>query len=143
MKAYTISELKKHTKEHKQCGNESENSYRRGYWDGVYAATELVDSGATNRQLKNWLWSALNKWRRKPLSQSPPPPIPEPWGKIRRRILNRDNHTCHYCNDKATHVDHVLAVSNGGSYEDSNLVAACKGCNLSKGSKYLADWRIK
>lgn len=35
------------------------------------------------------------------------------------------------------HIDHVVAVSRGGSNDLSNLVAACSTCNLSKGS---ADW---
>lgn len=117
-----------------------ENSYRRGYWDGVFAATELLDRGATNRQLKYWLWNKLMAWRRISLNQSPEPPTIEPWKKQRKRILKHYNHKCVYCGSDATHVDHVVPVSRDGSYDDDNLVAACKNCNLAKGSKTVDEW---
>lgn len=120
---------------------EAENEYRRGYWDGVNHAIEQRGVGVTSRQQKHWLWGALKLWRKKPLNSSPPPPTVEPWKKIRKRILKRDNYKCNYCGAKATHVDHVLAVANGGDYSDDNLVAACRKCNLDKGAKYLEDWR--
>lgn len=56
-----------------------------------------------------------------------------PWKRLRLRILERDNYTCHYCGARATHVDHVEPVHAGG--DDSKLVAACAACNLSKGGR--------
>lgn len=38
------------------------------------------------------------------------------------------------------HIDHVLAVANGGTDALDNLVVACKPCNLSKGSKTVEEW---
>jgi len=32
-------------------------------------------------------------------------------------------------------VDHIIARKNGGSNDESNLVSACKRCNLNKGAK--------
>jgi hypothetical protein len=58
--------------------------------------------------------------------------------RLRFEILRRDNHTCQYCGDKAPdvtlHVDHVIPVSLGGGDQPSNLLAACKDCNLGKTS---------
>lgn len=67
---------------------------------------------------------------------------PDEWEIIRRRIFTRDNWSCRYCgaSQEPLHCDHVIAVSRGGSHADDNLVTACAPCNLSKGSKSLAEW---
>lgn len=56
--------------------------------------------------------------------------------RLRFEILKRDRHTCRYCGasapDVALHVDHVTPVALGGSDEPTNLVTACKDCNLGK-----------
>lgn len=58
------------------------------------------------------------------------------WARVRRAVLLRDNHTCAYCGQEATTVDHVIARKHGGDmFDESNLVAACKRCNSAKGSK--------
>jgi len=58
------------------------------------------------------------------------------WRGIRRAVLQRDNHTCYYCGlPQATHVDHITPISKDGTDEFSNLISACKNCNLSKGTK--------
>ena len=58
------------------------------------------------------------------------------WRRLRLRVLNRDGWTCAYCGAEATHVDHVTPTSKGGAiYDETNLVAACQRCNLSKGAK--------
>jgi len=38
------------------------------------------------------------------------------------------------------HVDHVIALANGGSNDPSNIVCACKTCNLQKGTKSPLDF---
>ena len=69
------------------------------------------------------------------------PPLPRgssAWQKLRARILERDNHTCHYCGRPATHVDHVTPRSLLPTAEvddPGNLVAACRACNLAKGNR--------
>lgn len=61
--------------------------------------------------------------------------------KTRFEVLKRDGYKCRYCGRKAPdvvlHVDHVLAVSNGGTDCPSNLVAACLECNLGKSARRL------
>ena len=59
----------------------------------------------------------------------------------RFEILKRDGFTCQYCGRKppvvVLHVDHVVAVINGGQSSDDNLIASCADCNLGKGAKPL------
>jgi hypothetical protein len=68
---------------------------------------------------------------RKPLSK-----------RTRFEVFKRDQFRCVYCgatpNDGPLHVDHVVAVANGGSDELANLVTACAACNLGKSSVPLA-----
>lgn len=58
------------------------------------------------------------------------------WRKIRERILIRDSRICQWCGvDEATHVDHIVPRSKGGTDMDDNLVASCRRCNLARGNK--------
>jgi hypothetical protein len=58
--------------------------------------------------------------------------------RTRFEVLKRDNHTCRYCGgvapDAILTVDHVLPISLGGSDDPTNLVAACRDCNMGKAS---------
>jgi hypothetical protein len=58
-------------------------------------------------------------------------------GRIERRILKRDGHMCQYegCHHKATTVDHVIPMCQGGRTTWQNLVAACLACNQAKGGR--------
>jgi 5-methylcytosine-specific restriction endonuclease McrA len=49
---------------------------------------------------------------------------------------------CMYCGGQAQHIDHVIALSRGGSHSIGNLVPSCAACNLSKGSKTIMEWKI-
>ena len=64
-------------------------------------------------------------------------PTIDVWKETRLRIFNRDSFTCFYCGQIGGDLecDHYVAVSNGGSNEDSNLVTACKKCNRAKSNK--------
>jgi 5-methylcytosine-specific restriction endonuclease McrA len=54
---------------------------------------------------------------------------------LRRLQENR----CYYClasfSEKKVHIDHVLALSNGGDDSARNLVLACQACNIIKGAQ--------
>lgn len=49
-------------------------------------------------------------------------------------------HQCAYCSGPFEHVDHVIAISRGGTNWPANLRPACSPCNVSKGAKPLAQW---
>jgi 5-methylcytosine-specific restriction endonuclease McrA len=61
-----------------------------------------------------------------------------------QRIYERDNFTCRYCGWDGSknfeswfianfNVDHIKPKCRGGNDDDSNLVLACRACNLYKG----------
>ena len=57
-----------------------------------------------------------------------------PWRRIRKQILERDQHTCQIqtkgCTTLATQVDHIIPTSQGGPWWDpTNLRASCPNCN--------------
>lgn len=62
-----------------------------------------------------------------------------------RRIFERAKGTCHWCSrplrwggelgPDTFHVDHVIAVRDGGTNDESNLVAACATCNHARDRK--------
>lgn len=51
----------------------------------------------------------------------------------RRRIYERDDHTCQYCGNGASSLDHLVPKVLGGSDAWENLVASCGTCNMRKG----------
>jgi 5-methylcytosine-specific restriction endonuclease McrA len=51
---------------------------------------------------------------------------------------------CVYCHEPLEadyHVDHIVPLIRGGDNGPENLAIACPTCNLSKGSKLLAEWK--
>lgn len=65
-------------------------------------------------------------------------------GFSRHGVLVRDNHSCVYCGEKATTIDHVIPRALGGQSTYENCVAACHPCNAKKASKTLAQmgWNV-
>lgn len=61
----------------------------------------------------------------------------------RRRILRRDNHTCVYCFELATEVDHITPYSYIPDNTDANLVASCRLCNSIAGSMVFDSFNMK
>lgn len=59
------------------------------------------------------------------------------WRKLRNRIMKRDNELCQVCIKrnrltKAREVDHILSKADGGTDDESNLQAICRGCHEKK-----------
>ena len=54
--------------------------------------------------------------------------------ELRQKIIRRDNYTCQKCgkympDQVGIHVDHILAIKNGGKTVESNLQVLCDKCN--------------
>lgn len=64
------------------------------------------------------------------------------WRRLKRSVFERDEYVCRYCgiHTREPHCDHRIPLSRGGDNSIPNLVTACSGCNLSKGSKTLEEW---
>lgn len=62
--------------------------------------------------------------------------------RVRFAVFERDRYTCRYCgaggDGVKLHIDHHLAVANGGTNEIDNLLTACEPCNLGKGAMVVA-----
>lgn len=56
--------------------------------------------------------------------------------------LKQQNGKCYWCGKKLEeyHVDHIFALSRGGTNEASNICCACPECNHSKGPKLPHEW---
>ena len=55
----------------------------------------------------------------------------------RKEIFERDKFQCQYCgtNKKILTFDHIIPRCNGGNLSWTNIVSACKPCNLKKAGK--------
>lgn len=63
--------------------------------------------------------------------------------RIRTEVFKRDGFTCQYCGrtppEVVLEIDHVKPVSKGGTNDITNLVTACRECNLGKSNIELDD----
>jgi len=58
------------------------------------------------------------------------------------RLLDEAGGRCVYCGREAPlEIEHILPVARGGTNAMSNLAAACRSCNSSKGAKTVDEWR--
>lgn len=69
-----------------------------------------------------------------------------PWRRKRDRILARDCHQCQPCRRKgfvvlADEVDHIVALSEGGTDDESNLEAICNPCHKDKTQRESGSYR--
>lgn len=69
-----------------------------------------------------------------------------PWDRTRRRIFQRDRGLCQLCKaaeraTRATEVDHIVSLAQGGTDEDSNLQSVCSSCHRAKTLREAADAR--
>lgn len=64
-------------------------------------------------------------------------------GRDLQRTLARFGGMCAYCRTrKHKHWDHVVPLIKGGRHAIGNLLPSCASCNLAKGAKLLAEWRL-
>ena len=57
----------------------------------------------------------------------------------RVNIYARDRYRCQYCGAPAESIDHVIPKSRGGQNTWDNVVAACRRCNVRKGSRLPSE----
>lgn len=127
-----------------------EQAYRRGYDQGFNEARRLAEKNGIKALPHRE--SQIHKWRRAPIYfNSSLPGSSEAWGvkvsirsslpaKRRFDVLERDKFRCIRCGRSAAdgivlHVDHKVAVCNGGLDEMENLQTLCEECNLGKGAR--------
>jgi 5-methylcytosine-specific restriction endonuclease McrA len=64
------------------------------------------------------------------------------WMVTEKDLSKMLNKPCSYCQIRsAVHIDHIIPLSKGGNHSVGNLTGACRGCNLSKGSMFVMEWR--
>ena len=55
---------------------------------------------------------------------------------LRREVFAHDGWMCVYCQSKRRlEIDHIIAISKGGTDDRSNLQTLCRTCNRRKGAK--------
>lgn len=53
--------------------------------------------------------------------------------EIRDRVRQRDEGICYWCGEPgARHVDHILAVADGGTWDESNMAVMHEACHDEK-----------
>lgn len=64
--------------------------------------------------------------------------------EVKEYLLYRYNHRCVYCKgksgDSVLETDHVIPKSRGGTDRITNLVIACRTCNLDKGARTAEEY---
>jgi 5-methylcytosine-specific restriction endonuclease McrA len=64
------------------------------------------------------------------------PRVGKDYKRVRLAVLARDGYVCAYCGQDANTVDHIVSIKAGGDpISLENMVACCKRCNSSKGSR--------
>ncbi len=64
------------------------------------------------------------------------PRVSNDYKKQRLIVLARDGYVCYYCGQDANTVDHIVSIKAGGDpISLENMIACCKRCNSSKGSR--------
>lgn len=117
------------------------------YPEFLAAFDELCNAGVVFSGFPSLLIDLADKWPVAPMfgPMSSARPSAEVWRRIRKRIFERDNYTCGYCDARGGRLecDHIIPVAAGGSHDDENLITSCKPCNQAKRSKVVSveEWR--
>lgn len=97
------------------------------------AAGNMKEARKVARHLK-WLADQLTLPWRTPISK-----------KLRARIFKTHGRRCFYCGGDGgkypLELDHMVPVAQGGQNDETNLVPACKHCNLQKHARTYEQWQ--
>ncbi|MGE3624051.1 MAG: HNH endonuclease [Bdellovibrionales bacterium] len=65
---------------------------------------------------------------------------------IRKEKVRQQGGKCFYCPKRigklTATIDHVRPLSDGGRDHENNMVACCRDCNNSKGSRNVTQWLL-
>lgn len=123
-----------------------EQDRRRAFYCGFRACLEAMQRTTDRRQVQSYLEDVIFEWAFR--EEIPDqfwqdryhPPDFIPWQKLRKMAFKKYGRRCVYCGAKATHIDHLVPVSRGGTYSIENLRPSCKDCNLKKLDKTLLEF---
>lgn len=60
----------------------------------------------------------------------------------KKEIAKLMSSPCIYCGAiKDITIEHLIPIHRGGTHGVGNLSSACRSCNLSKGSKFITEWK--
>lgn len=75
------------------------------------------------------------------------------WNRHVPKLIEKHGMNCHYCgrlmiwdsgmNKTTLTVDHMHALSKGGTSKIDNLILACRECNLKKKAKHYQEFAMK
>ena len=131
----------------------NKNKDQKALADKIWASNNKDKVNANSRR-----WRASNPEKAKQVGRKSrlANPLIQRNKTARRRSLLRSNGTylvskieilrllrkgCFYCGANAEHIDHIVPISRGGRHSVGNLTGACKSCNLSKGAKFITEWK--
>lgn len=59
-----------------------------------------------------------------------------------KAMLDDYDHRCGYCGKGGVRLDrdHIVPLSRGGRHDASNIIPACRSCNMRKGAKLVSEW---
>jgi len=78
----------------------------------------------------NMTFKSFNKFYRLPA-----------WRSLRKIIFAEKGRVCIYCGEEATHIDHQIPLSKGGTNQTDNLEPVCGVCNVKKQNKTDKEFR--
>lgn len=145
------SEFSKHLKSGPKWYYEMhERDARYGFRDGVRFCIELIDElygkgflrpNEIRNILSQYEEETLHRWVHDLSIQGDngedyPALEIDPWLKIRKRILARDEDKCTVCGAVSNlEIHHIVSVRNGGTPYDSNLTTLCASCHVLEARK--------
>ena len=123
----------------KDSPEELAGSYAPGQWNRFWV-TSALDGGPSCIIDDTGWWGnkSAGSDNRPPSAKARERALMTP--RLRYEILLRDGYSCKACgrgpgDGVALHVDHIIAIANGGKTETSNLQCLCMDCNQGKGSR--------